>query len=146
MSILYIPRPSQKTKPLILFQLSNFITCFGLRPGHMISDVQLTKKNSITKRLAFHKTHFLQKHHFHFLQKKGLASVLTKIEKFKNCKKLVAFLWISFLVQHCKIDCKICSSIFGTTKPTRLYVRYWWTLLPHISCNYQMYFSNIFLW
>ena len=51
MCVLFCPRPSQKTKRLGLFlfkgsQIS--ITCFGLRPDHMVSDLQLIKKNYIT--------------------------------------------------------------------------------------------------
>ena len=84
MSILYFPRPSQKTNLLVLFYFNSqiSITCFGLRPGHMVSDVLLTKINGNTKRLAY-KIHFLWQLHFHFLPKRS-SSVFTKLVKFKN--------------------------------------------------------------
>ena len=58
------------------------ITCFSLRPVHMVSDVQLTKKNGNTKRLAY-KITFCENFTFTFCQK-GSRSVLTKLEMFKN--------------------------------------------------------------
>ena len=84
MSILYFPRPSQKTNLLVLFYSNSqiSITCFGLRPVHMVSDVLLTKINGNTKRLAY-KIHFLWQLHFHFLPKRS-SQVFTKLAKFKN--------------------------------------------------------------
>ena len=84
MSIFYFPRPSQKTNLLVLFYFNSqiSITCFGLRPGHMVSDVLLTKINGNTKRLAY-KIHFLWQLHFHFLPKRS-SQVFTKLAKFKN--------------------------------------------------------------
>ena len=70
MSIFYFPRPSQKTNFLVLFYFNSqiSITCFGLRPGHMVSDVLLTKINGNTKRLAY-KIHFCGNFTFTFCQK-----------------------------------------------------------------------------
>ena len=84
MSILYYPRPSQKTNLLFLFYFNSqiSITCFGFRPVHMVSDVQLTTKNGITKTLAY-KIHFCENFTFTFCQKRS-SSVLAKLEKFKN--------------------------------------------------------------
>ena len=83
-SILYYPRPSQKTNLLFVFLFSSqiSITCFGLRPGHMVSDVQLAMTKLHHKMKTSIKIHVFENITFPFCHKsRALSSQNNKSSK-----------------------------------------------------------------
>ena len=85
MSILYYPRPSQKTNlPYCIFipTLKSSITCFGFRPGHMVSDVQLAMTKLHHKMKTSIKIHVFENITFPFCHKsRALSSQNNKSSK-----------------------------------------------------------------